>query len=139
MKLFIFVSFFLTSCFPIEEYANELIHGSSQSAYLREHRKYIKYVEYDQELELHARAWANVLADRCKDADYSLGNPYLENVYQSWGVRKLEPSAILKKWSIDNRIVALGCGDVMCVDEYSRAVSWYYVCNYKLRDNRGLF
>ena len=139
MLLVIFVSLLITSCFPIEEYANELLNGSSQSAYLREHRKYVKYVEYDQELELHARAWADVLADRCGDVDYSLGNPYHENVYQSFGVRKLEVHDIVKKWKIDNRIKSLGCGEVMCVDDFNRSVSWYYVCNYKLRNDYGLF
>jgi hypothetical protein len=118
------LSVFLVGCNP-----DLLIDDTRQQKYLKEHRKRAPLAEYDINLEHKARLWADMMADRCDGILYpSIG---LQNVYVSWGVRKPEIRDIVEQWDIDKGITKVGCGEVMCADDLSHAVSWYYVCNYK--------
>jgi hypothetical protein len=103
---------FLTGCFPTEDYETELLQTSKKNAYLRAHKKHVPEIEYDDDIDRNARAWADLLADRCDGVHFAKDHAYRQNIHQSWGVRKLAPRDIVELWEIDKRAVKVGCNEV---------------------------
>jgi len=122
---YLLLSIFLISC-----NSADIINQSSQREFLKAHNKYYD-LKYDVALEKHARSWADHLADRCSDFNYSKGSGYSENIAVSWGVRRRSFHDIILEWDIDSNAKWVGCSAVMCEQSDTRAVAWYYVCNYK--------
>jgi hypothetical protein len=122
---YLLLSIFLISC-----NSADIINQSSQLEFLKAHNKYYD-LKYDVALEHHSRSWADHLADRCSDVIYSQGSGYKENIAVSWGVRRKSFHDIILEWEIDSNAKWVGCSAVMCEQPYTRAVAWFYVCNYK--------